>query len=252
MSLQGSVQGGLLRPLRKAGLALASWWPWPVVARLKTGRKMFVDLRSSIGRAIYMKGEFDPRVFDPLAPRLKPGGIFLDVGANIGYYSMRALDLVGEAGAVHAFEIDPRPIHCLRKTIREICLKNVVLHEQAVGDRNGPAFLVERDDCGHSSVATEGGGGDSVPMITLDAWRERHPGGTIHAIKLDIEGGELRALRGATELLRREHPLLVCEVIEDAGDRRHGDTQALFDLLKSAGYQWRWIEGCNDATLVAE
>jgi hypothetical protein len=96
------------------------------------------------------------------------------------------------------------------------------------------------------------GEGLRVPMITLDAWREKHPAGAVQAIKLDIEGGELRALRGATELLRRERPLLVCEVVEDPGDRRHSDTQALFGLLEAAGYRWRWIEGCNDATLLAE
>ena len=212
---------------------------------------MYVDLRSTIGQAIYMKGEFDPRVFDPLASRLKPGGVFLDVGANVGYYSMRALDLVGESGAVHAFEIDPHPLRCLRKTIEKDQLKNLLLHEQAVGDRNGFAFLVKCDDCGHSSVATDGDGA-SVPMITLDAWRESHPGGKVQAVKLDIEGGELRALQGAVNLLSRERPLVVCEVIRDRNDRRHNDADELFGLLRAAGYRWRWLEGCNDATLAAE
>jgi FkbM family methyltransferase len=251
MSLQSSVQAGWLRSVRKAGLALAQHWPWPVSARMRTGRRMYVDLRSPIGRAIYMKGEFDPKVFEPLAGRLQPGGIFVDVGANVGFYSMQALELVGANGAVHAFEIDPRPLRCLRKTIAEGPLKNVHLHEQAVGDQNGPAILVQRGDSGHSSVATEGTG-VRVPMVTLDAWRENHSGGSVQAIKLDIEGGELRALRGATQLLRRERPLLVCEVVEDEQDRRHNDTQALFGLFESVGYRWRWIEGCNDATLVAE
>ncbi len=251
MNLQNSVQVGLLRPARKVGLALAKHWPWPVAARMSTGRKMYVDLRSSLGRAIYMKGDFDPKVFEPLASRLQPGGVFVDVGANVGFYSLRALDLVGTNGAVHAFEIDPRPLRCLRKTIVKEALGNVYLHEQAVGDQNGPGFLVQREDCGHSSVATEGDG-MRVPMITLDSWREKHPGGVVQAIKLDIEGGELRALRGAIELLRREQPLLVCEAVDDPQDRRRNDSQALFGLLESAGYRWRWIEGCNDATLMAE
>ena len=89
-------------------------------------------------------------------------------------------------------------------------------------------------------------------MITLDGWRERHPRGTVQAIKLDIEGGEVRALLGARELLHRERPLLVCEVVDDPEDRRRSDTRALFGLLEAAGYRWRWIEGCNDATLMAE
>lgn len=250
MSLQCSVQSGLLRPLRKAGLALARSWPWPVAARIKGNRRMYVDLRSPIGRSIYMKGEFDPAVFEPLATCLRPGDLFLDVGANVGFYSLRALDVVGPSGAVHAFEIDPRPLRCLRKTIASGALKNVHLHEFAVGDQDGLAFLVQREDCGHSSVAVEGAG-PKVTMITLDAWRREHSEGRIRAIKIDIEGGELRALRGATELLRRERPLLVCEVIEDPRDRRYDDTAAIFALLESLGYQWHWLEGCYDATLVA-
>jgi hypothetical protein len=90
-NIQQSVQSGKLRTLRKAGLAVAKSWPLPVSARLNTGRRMFVDLRSVVGRAIYMKGEFDPVVFEPLTTRLKLDSVFLDVGANVGYYSMRAL-----------------------------------------------------------------------------------------------------------------------------------------------------------------
>ncbi len=251
MEIQNSVRRGLLRPFRKFGLALAKRWPFPVAARVNSGQRMYVDLRSSVGRAIYMKGEFDPKVFEALATGLHPGGVFVDVGANVGYYSLRALELVGSGGAVHAFEVDPRPLRCLRKTIAKEAMGNVHLHEQAVGDRSGPAFLVRGNDCGHSNVAMDGGGAP-VSMTTLDAWRERCPNGNVQVVKLDIEGGELRALRGATELLRRERPLLVCEATDDPEDQRYDDLQALFELLEAAGYRWRWVDGCNDATLLAE
>jgi hypothetical protein len=79
---------------------------------------MFVDLRSAVGRGLFATGRFDPQVIDPLRDALKPGGTFLDLGANVGYYSMLALDLIGERGSVHAFEVDERPLRCLRKTIK--------------------------------------------------------------------------------------------------------------------------------------
>lgn len=91
-SIQPSVQGGLMRPIRKLGLAVATHWPFAVSSRLLGGRRMYVDLRSAIGRGIFMKGEFDPKVFEPLHAALKPGGTFLDVGANVGFYSMLALE----------------------------------------------------------------------------------------------------------------------------------------------------------------
>src|SRR6266516_2074611 len=70
-TIQHSVQRGLLRPLRKLGRAAASRWPWPVKARLVNGREMFVDLRSAIGQALFMKGEFDPLGFPPLREVLR-------------------------------------------------------------------------------------------------------------------------------------------------------------------------------------
>src|SRR3954471_9092588 len=104
-TVQSIIKSPTLMPLRKLGLAVSRYWPWPVAVRIKTGRRMFVDLRSGVSRGIFAKGEFDPKVFEPLRSALTPGGTFLDVGANVGFYSMLALDAVGATGAIHAFEI---------------------------------------------------------------------------------------------------------------------------------------------------
>src|ERR1043166_3041873 len=141
INIQRSVIAGPLRPLRKLGLALAKYWPWPVEVTIVNGRRMFVDLRSAVGRGIFATKRFDPAVFEPLQSVLKPGGIFLDVGANVGYYSMLAMDLVGESGAIHAFEIDERPLRCLHKTVRRQKLVNLHIHEIAVGAAEGTGIL---------------------------------------------------------------------------------------------------------------
>jgi FkbM family methyltransferase len=211
---------------------------------------MFVDLRSVIGRAIFMKGEFDPIVFEPLISVLKPGGVFLDVGANVGYYSLLARDIVGTSGKVHAFEVDPRPLRCLRRTIQVGGFMNISMHEVAVGDVDGERRLVMRGECGHSSVQI-GREGLVVQMTTLDSWRKKHPQGKLQAIKLDIEGGELSGLRGAVNLLREEHPVLVCELIEEHDGRKFSEPDKIFALLESLGYRWRWLEGACDPTIVA-
>jgi FkbM family methyltransferase len=248
--IQKSVQGGVLRPLRKLGLSVASRWPWPVAARMKTGRSMYVDLRSGVGRAIYMQGEFDPAVFEPFKSCLTEGGVFLDVGANVGYYTMRALDYVGQSGAAHCFEIDPRPLRCLRRTVGRQGLGNVFVHELAVGNTTGRGRLTMREDAGHSSVGAQGNGPE-VQLTTLDDWRKLHPEGRIQAIKMDIEGGELAALQGAHELLRRERPLLVCEVITESQGRKFSDPDKIFALLELLGYRWHRLEGTFEPTIVA-
>src|SRR5207302_1536649 len=110
------------------------------------------------------------------------------------------------SGTVHAFEIDPRPIRCLRKTIARHRLPNLFLHELAVGHRNGAVGLVLEEDSGNSGVASEGSG-HQVQMITLDSWWKQRSPEQIQAIKLDIEGAELLALQGGTEMLLTMRPV---------------------------------------------
>lgn len=232
--LQNSVRSGVLRPVRKIALAAAAKWPWPVKCRIQTGRWMYVDLRSAIGRGIYMKGEFDPGVFHALENILGTGDTFLDVGANVGYYSMLALDRVGETGAIHAFEIDGRPLRCLRKSIRTQRLTNLHVNEVAVGDRIGTIRLVRESDCGNSHITDHKGFGSEVPMTTLDDWYRRHGQPKVHAIKMDIEGAELRALQGGIQLLTESRPILVCEAWDGENPLKSEAAQFLCSLGYSA------------------
>lgn len=248
--LQQGARRGLLRPVRALALAAARRWPWPVAARILTGRRMYVDLRSGIGRAILVKGEFDPAVAEPIEAALGEGGVFIDVGANVGYYSMLALDRVGPTGEVHAFEIDERPLRCLRRTIAHGRLDRLHLHEIAAGKSDGMGYLVEGEEIGHSSVETMGGG-KPVRMTALDNWRERHGVRGVQVIKLDVEGGELWILQGAERLLREERPVVVCE-IDDATAARAGYTRAdLVGYLQRLEYRVEPLPRAWTATVVA-
>jgi len=239
-----------VRPVRKLGLGIARYWPWPVAVRIKNGRRMFVDLRSAVSRGIFVKGEFDPVVFEPLHGVLRQGGTFLDVGANVGFYSMLALDAVGLDGAVHAFEMDERPRRCLRKTIAQERISNLSLHEFAVGNRNGNIGVAMQEDCGNSSVV-DTGGQRQIAMQKLDTWWHESGVKKIQAIKLDIEGAELPALQGAEELLRAERPLIVCEVEEELQKRFGYGPKQLLDQFAGLGYRVEPLVGTWSATVVA-
>jgi FkbM family methyltransferase len=247
---QQLVRKPLLAPVRKFGLAVARHWPWPVVVRLKSGRRMYVDLRSGVSRGIFAKGEFDPKVFEPLRGALKPGGTFLDVGANVGFYSMLALDAVGPGGEVHAFEMDERPRRCLRKTIARERIPNLFLHEFAVGGRDGDIGVAMHEDSGNSGIV-ETGGQRQIAMRKLDTWRLESGTRNIQAIKMDIEGAELPALQGAEQLLRAERPLLVCEADEELPKRFGYRKKQLLEYLAGLGYRVEPLAETWSPTVVA-
>lgn len=251
INIQRSVRSGALRPLRKLALPFAEYWPWPVEAKIVNGRRMFVDLRSAVGRGIFAKGTFDVEVFEPLRSTLKPGGTFLDVGVNVGYYSMLALDLVGEEGSIHGFEIDERSLRCLRKTVQRQNLANFHIHEIAVGAAEGSGVLTLMPDCGHNTVR-EKGEGLMVPVTDLDSWRKKHGVRNIQAIKLDIEGSELAAIQGARQLIQAERPVIVCEAsVEWFPPGTVYKEEQLIKLLESLNYSVRWLDNVCSPTILA-
>lgn len=251
INIQQNIIAGPLRPLRKLGLSVAKHWPWPVEVTIVNGRRMFVDLRSAVGRGIFATKTFDPEVFEPLRTVLKPGGAFLDVGANVGFYSMLALDLVGPKGAIHAFEIDERPLRCLRKTVQRLKLANFRIHEIAVGAAEGTGVLTSMPDCGHNTVRVSGSG-LAVPITDLDTWRKKHGVRGIQAMKVDIEGTELEAIQGARQLIQEDRPLIVCEAATEwFPPGTVYEKEDLVGLLESLNYSVRWLDNVCSPTILA-
>lgn len=245
-----SIRHGALRPFRKIGRTVASRWPFPFPVTIFTGRRMYVDLRSGIGQGLLVTGEFDPAVFGPIASRLRPGGTFVDVGANVGYYSMCALDLVGKAGQIHAFEIDPRPLRCLTRSVATFRYANLTVHPVAVGASVGSGKLIKQRDCGHSHVS-DAGEGVPIPMTSLDAWRDEFGVTAIQAMKIDVEGGEYAVLKGAETLLREERPVIVFEA-DDALQAKHGSTcSEIIGFLQQRGYRVERLRDTWSPTVVA-
>ena len=133
---------------------------------------------------------------------LFPGAVVVDLGANIGVYSRFLSRCVGRTGVVHAFEPSPDNVRRLQSATRK--LTNVRLSHAAVGERSGKSHLYLSDDLNvdHRAYPPKGDSRDSVPIdvIALDDYFRR--GDRVDLIKLDVQGYELHALRGASRVLR--------------------------------------------------
>ena len=130
-----------------------------------------------------------------------PGAVVVDAGANIGIYSQFLSRCVGLTGVVHSFEPSPENFERLQSAMRK--LANVRLCQAAVGECSGRSKLYVSDQLNvdHRTYATEGDSRRAVPIdiVALDDYFK--PGQHVDFIKMDIQGYELHALRGANRVL---------------------------------------------------
>jgi FkbM family methyltransferase len=141
-----------------------------------------------------------------LAAAMFTGSVFYDVGANVGFYSLLGAACVGSGGRVFAFEPVPENLVILQKHIAMNQLANVVVIPAAVSDRGGACRFQDGAASTTGYLSTEGN--REVETVALDAlvFEGRLP--VPQVIKIDIEGGEAAALRGAVETFRMHKPVL--------------------------------------------
>lgn len=172
------------------------------------------------------------------AQYVRPGMIVYDVGANVGFYTLLASRLAGASGHVYAFEPMPRNVSYLERHIRLNDCRNVTVRQAAVGERDGEALF--REEASHSQSALDEKGSLRVRVVALDSQAEVRPP---DVIKMDIEGGEAAALKGAVETLRRHRPVIF---LATHGHELHRECSS---LLSSIGYSLTEVGDSGDELL---
>ena len=145
----------------------------------------------------------------------------LEVGGNIGYYTLLlgALAMFGRKGHVHAFEPSPLVFQLLRRNLSLNGRLPITLNEAAVSDVDGGCTLfLAHQDYGHSGASLVPGaiaqvGAVTVKSITLDGYVAKLGDGRVGLLKMDCEGAEARVLAGAERILRRDSPNIVLEIL---------------------------------------
>jgi FkbM family methyltransferase len=144
-------------------------------------------------------GTYERHVQTLFREKVRPGAIVLDIGANVGFFTLLASKLVGTAGHVHAFEPFPRNLYFLERHIRMNSLSNVTVHSLAITSQSGAARFERGENASQARLAD--GGGIPIRTASLDDLLSDKVVRAPDFIKMDIEGAEGDALRGATMLL---------------------------------------------------
>jgi FkbM family methyltransferase len=190
-------------------------------------------------------GSYEWKMQRRMVQEVRRGSVFFDVGANVGFYSLLAALRVG-AGRVYAFEPLPANIRFLRHHLEINHIRNVEVLEVAISDQPGTTAFASESTRAMGKL--EAGGSLTVQVATLDQLIAEGRAAPPACIKMDIEGGEFRALRGATECFRKFRPRLF---LATHGRAVHDDCCR---LLASWEYEWSYMaqESEDRAELFAE
>jgi len=166
---------------------------------------------------------------------LREGMTVMDVGANLGLYSLLISRAIGPSGKVYAFEPVPEIFARLKEHIALNNATNVIPVPIALSDEKGKAKMSVRG--GESSLFRHlSNEFVEVQVERLDDFVEREKIERVDAIKLDVEGAELKVIRGADKTIRRDKPILMVE-IQAATLQAAGTTpEELFENIISYGY----------------
>lgn len=209
--------------------------PNPVLLNLGT-YKMYVRLDDwAVGARIAIKHTYEPHVTRVISRYLHPGAVVLDIGANIGYYTLLAAAAVGETGQVIAFEPSTDNCALLAQSVARNYFHNVTIYCQAAADRNCRVAFGMDDSNGGISVTEPLIPTESVEAVVLDTVLQDGP--RVDLVKMDIEGAEGLALRGMKEYLRRHRPVLVTEFSPYAlAKTSHVEPEEYLEELRGLGY----------------
>ncbi len=220
----------------------------------KYNHKMFLDKIDSLYLSVNKNWEdVETKIIEK---EIEEGDIVLDIGANIGFYTLIMAKLVGDKGKVYAFEADKDNFEILKKNVEINKYHNVVLINKAVWDKNGTIkfYVNENNTAGNSVDGNDGEEYNEVESIKLDEYFDENK--KIDFIKMDIEGSEGRAVKGMANILKRNKGMKIItefcpRMLDKVGEEIGFNAEDYLKLLKEEGFELYDIQELNDELVLS-
>lgn len=188
-----------------------------------------------IGEQILQNKQYEPHVTSFLKQHLKAGSTFVDVGANIGYFTLMAATQLGNSGRTIAVECNPKNCELIYLSLHRNGLDRVLVYPFAISDTEKLMSFSGGFSNGFVDELEAGEDAVIVPAVTLDFLLRDEP--RIDMIKMDVEGSEAKAWRGMQQVVAKHHPDILMEffpaLLEQHSGTRGDD---LLDAIFAEGY----------------
>jgi FkbM family methyltransferase len=231
--------GSLPRPLRRHRM-MTGWMrltgedPLQLV-RVRDKAFAYADMSDSSLRLIVIDGRYDQDFFRIADMLLAGGGEFFDVGANYGLLSFGLAGNLADRVRFHLFEPVPRLVRAIRRTLKHYPAMQATVNAAAVADYNGEVTLaVPANEIGRSHINPAGS--MHTLCVKLDSYLAQPGMADIDLIKLDAQGYELPALRGAAASLERHAIKAIYLSYSESNLSRVGPPEDLIRFLDDVGY----------------
>ena len=189
----------------------------PIWFEFRPGLWMRLDIRELVQETLLLEGVWEPKTTRYVCDALSPGAVFLDIGANAGYFSLLASRCVGESGRVLAVEPNPAMVKQLRQNKERNCLTNIAITEAACSDSVEvlDLYIGNPYNTGNSSLSRDNLAWTKsvkVTCTTVDLLVEKYGLHRVDLVKIDVEGAELQVLRGMSTTLKHLRPKIITEL----------------------------------------
>jgi FkbM family methyltransferase len=224
-------------------------------ARIQTvlGQKLLINPNRSVWEMkLWLLGMYEPEVVDYFITDIQAGQVVVDIGANIGLFSLMAAEIVGPHGRVIAYEPHPDTFRELQDNLKRNGYTNVQTVSCAISDKPGFLRMNVFADCDLNSVAlTADYDVIDVPARTLDDSLDELGIDQCHLIKMDIEGAEWFALRGIDRTLKRNPDLrMLIEMHNPQIRSLGGRPEELLQMLMDRGFTLYEINMWRGRTII--
>jgi FkbM family methyltransferase len=209
--------------------------------------RVTLDLQIEMQQHVYWAGlSRDDAAIVRLARAVMPrDGVFIDVGANVGLHTLAIAQYLSEGGAVVAFEPHPINHRLLAHNLEQNHLRHVVAENLGLAETRAILTGASRGGSGNWSLASQGDYRFEVRLFSLDDYLRDHPLPRLDLMKIDVEGAEVRVLRGARRTIERFHPRIIFEVCPSWLSKMQTSAAELFAELLGHGYSIHRLPGRN-------